>query len=60
MAHMILGAIAICGLWLFGFDLVERALDVFDALSRPKHFILQRVEHFNRKDKINLWQPRVR
>jgi hypothetical protein len=49
--HQVLGILAICGLWMFGFDLIERALDVFDALTRPKHFILQRVQYFNSKEK---------
>src|SRR6185437_7832182 len=51
--HQVLGILAICGLWMFGFDLIERALDVFDALTPPKHFILQRLEYFNSKEKTS-------
>ncbi len=56
--HLLLGLIAICGLWLFGIDVMEKSLDILDDLIRPRHFIVKRVAYFNQKEKINLWQPR--
>ncbi len=41
-----LALLAILGFWMFGFEAIEKSFEVFDQITRPKHFLLRRVEFF--------------